>query len=98
MQAKLKVGDWAEFLCLDGFFEKSEHICHILEINQQLCEAGIEQTSYIVRVFFKVPGGKFDSTLIKEGFGLSTIMVREMELGNKIELSKGEKHETNSNQ
>jgi len=52
--AKFKIADWAyvkgaKLEGMGGFLTK----VHILEVVTQLCEAGIEQTRYLCRIFIK---------------------------------------------
>ncbi len=83
---KFKVGDWVTMLVPEEFFERIEVTAHILEVNQQICEAEIEQTTYITRLFTK----SSDLKAKREAVTLEQIRVREMELGSKIKELKEE--------
>ena len=76
-EAKFKVGDWAKVKVPEEF-EKSglTPIAHILEVLQQTCEAGIEQTTYIVRLW--------SDSLAKRSCS-NEMRMREIELGDKVE-------------
>ena len=73
-KAKFEVGDWANYAGskLDGQSEPTTKL-HILEVITQLCEAGIEQRSYICRLYVKD---------LRHGWAFSQepVKFREMEL------------------
>ena len=75
--AKFKVGDWVKVVMPPNSAERSP-ITHILEIHQQTCEANIEQTAYTVRLWNRDSKGITGFT--------QQITLREMELGEKVEM------------
>ena len=83
-EPKFKVGDWVRMVLPDEVEKESpmddKIAVHILEINQQVCEAGIEQTSYIGRIWTY---GKYKHPICTQ-----QLRAREMELGEKIEPLK----------
>ena len=50
-KAKFKVGDWVTIIGTGRTYAKA----HILEVTTQLCEAGIEQISYLCRPYSDIP-------------------------------------------
>jgi len=52
--AKFKVGDWGTIKgsMLEGQHQPLTKV-HVLEVTTHLCEAGIEQTTYLCRIFVK---------------------------------------------
>ncbi len=61
---KFKVGDFA-FLILSPDEKEPPPCVHILESIVQLCEAGVEQVTYIVRVHTKIERGLVFSSQMK---------------------------------
>lgn len=59
---------------------KSIPIAHILEVNQQTCEAKISQVSYKVRLWLDLDGKKGSACT-------SVLQMCEMELGKNVETS-----------
>lgn len=80
---KYKVGDWARIKLLSSSQPKLDKLVaprfHILEVKTQLCEAGIEQVSYIGRLW---------SGFSSEGKCSRPMEMREMELDELIEPDK----------
>ncbi len=76
--AKFKVGNHVTILLPTTFSEKGDNlVAHILEVNTQTCEAGVEQVSYVVRVWAMHRD--------KSAAMMNVITFREMELGEKVE-------------
>ena len=71
--AKFKVDDWCIIKMPPGEDIIGRSVAHILEVNTQLCEAGIEQTTYLIISWMKHADGK-------HGFILKEIRMREIEL------------------
>ncbi len=78
--AKFKVGDWVKVLLPPNIKEEGDVIVLVLEVIRQTCEAGIEQTGYVCRIW-----GQLKGNIHPRQFTL-----REMELGDKIEPKRKE--------
>lgn len=72
--AKYKVGDWVTLKQLP------KHQAHILEVQQQTCEAGITQTQYLTRIIKEEL--RHENRYL---FPTQEIRLREMEIKGKIE-------------
>lgn len=77
-EPKFKVGDW---VTMKGI--PQDEMFHILEVNQQICEAGIVQVRYLGRHFFR---SRLEIVGVKEtksrwAMSVKEFQVREMELG-----------------
>ena len=80
--AKYKVGNWAK-IRNPPVGQGHEELVLILESMTLLCEAGIEQVTYSVRLWCKGKTGQY-------GFIGKELTMREMELG---DIVKGEQNE-----
>ena len=76
---KYNIDDWVLVTTPPEYKDSNVVVAHILEIGQQKCEAGIEQTMYKARVWARDGAGPFHIT---------EVHIREMELGEKIEFAE----------
>ncbi|MGR3292511.1 MAG: hypothetical protein ACUZ9M_00680 [Candidatus Scalindua sp.] len=76
--SKYKVDDWVKIPIPPTLTRDADNcVGHILEVNIQICEAGIEQVSYQVRIWADHKGKAISL--------LDVLTFREMELGEKVE-------------